>query len=285
MAAYLRPSSLDEALSALGDGAWTIIAGGTDYYPARVGLPLDDDILDISALSGLRSIRNDGGQWRIPALATWTDIQTADLPAWFDGLKAAAREVGGAQIQNAGTLCGNLCNASPAADGMPVLLSLDAEVELSSRAGIEVLPLAAFVQGNRRTALREDQLVSAVLIPAPGASKEGGRAGGCFLKLGARRYMVISISMVAAALEVDAVGLVTRAAVAVGACSEVAQRLPGLEAELIGKPVGAALGDAVLAEHFASLTPIADPRGTADYRLESAATLCRRALTQLGEAL
>lgn len=97
--------------------------------------------------------------------------------------------------------------------------------------------------------------------------------------------MVISIAMVAAALEVDAAGLVTRAAVAVGACSEVAQRLPSLEAALIGKPSGAALGDAVLAEHFASLTPIADPRGTADYRLESAATLCRRALTQLGDAL
>ena len=281
MAAYLRPSSLDEALSALGDGAWTIIAGGTDYYPARVGLPLDDDILDISALTDLRSIRIDGGQWRIPALATWSDILAADLPAWFDGLKAAAREVGGAQIQNAGTLCGNLCNASPAADGMPVLLSLDAEVELSSRAGIEVLPLAAFVQGNRRTALREDQLVSAVLIPAP----ETSRAGGCFLKLGARHYLVISIAMVAAALEVDEAGLVTRAAVAVGACSEVAQRLPALEAALVGKLADAALGDAVLAEHFASLAPIADPRGTADYRLESASILCRRALAQLGEAL
>ena len=125
---YLRPTALDDALAALSSRPLTVLAGGTDFYPARVGAPLDDDVLDITALQSLRAIEEHADHWRIPALATWTDIVEADLPPWFDGLKLAAREIGGRQVQNAGTLCGNLCNASPAADGVPVLLSLDAEV-------------------------------------------------------------------------------------------------------------------------------------------------------------
>ena len=124
-------------------------------------------------------------------------------------------------MQNAGTLCGNLCNASPAADGVPVLLSLDAEVELASLERRETMPLADFIRGNRQTALAPDQLMVAVRVPKPRAE----RARGHFLKLGARRYLVISIVMVAAALEADAAGRVARAAVSVGACSPVARRL------------------------------------------------------------
>ena len=126
MPGYLRPTALDDALAALSSRRLTVLAGGTDFYPARVGAPLDDNVLDITALAALRGIEERDDHWRIPALATWTDLVHADLPPWFDGLKLAAREIGGRQVQNAGTLCGNLCNASPAADGVPVLLSLDA---------------------------------------------------------------------------------------------------------------------------------------------------------------
>ena len=123
----------------------------------------------------------------------------ADLPPLFDALKAAAREVGGVQIQNAGTVAGNVCNASPAADGMPALLALGAEVELQSAAGSRRLPLDDFVLGSRRTARRADELVSALHIPARAA---GARS--VFLKLGGRRYLVISITMVAVLIELDA---------------------------------------------------------------------------------
>ena len=196
---YLRPTTLDDALAALGSRRLTVLAGGTDFFPARVGAPLDDDVLDITALDDLRAIEERDDHWRIPALATWTDLVDAPLPPWFDGLKLAAREIGGRQVQNAGTLCGNLCNASPAADGVPVLLSLDAEVELASCERRETMPLAAFLRGNRSTALAPDQLMLAVRIPKPGT----GRARGHFLKLGARCYLVISIVMVAAAIEAD----------------------------------------------------------------------------------
>jgi CO/xanthine dehydrogenase FAD-binding subunit len=123
------------------------------------------------------------------------------------------------QIQNSGTVAGNLCNASPAADGVPPLLALDASVELASVAGTRRLKLDDFILGPRRTARRADELLAAILIPKPRAA-----AHSHFLKLGARRYLVISIAMVAAAIESER-GKITTARVAVGACGPVAQRL------------------------------------------------------------
>ena len=275
---YLRPTELDDALAALGSRRLTVLAGGTDFYPARVGAPLDEAVLDITALGRLRAIEERADHWRIPALATWTDLVHAPLPPWFDGLKLAAREIGGHQVQNAGTLCGNLCNASPAADGVPVLLSLDAAVELASQERRVTMPLAAFLHGNRETALTPDQLMVAVRIPKPRAE----RAGAHFLKLGARRYLVISIVMVAAALEADPAGRVARAAVAVGACSPVARRLPSLERALLGRPCDRALGETVTAAHMAPLAPVDDARGSAAYRLDAARTVTARALAALG---
>src|SRR5690348_3090951 len=110
---YLSPRSVGEAVSLLRFGGLTVVAGGTDFYPARVGRPLVEDVLDISAIGGLRGITDEGDAWRIGATTTWTDVIAADLPPLFDGLKRAGREVGGPQIQNAATVCGNLCNASP----------------------------------------------------------------------------------------------------------------------------------------------------------------------------
>ena len=107
MASYLRPTSLQDALEALGDSPRVIVAGGTDYYPARVGKPLDDDVLDVTAIDGLRAIEETDDSFRIGALTTWTDVIRADLPPAFDMLKEAAREVGSVQIQTAGTLAGN----------------------------------------------------------------------------------------------------------------------------------------------------------------------------------
>ncbi len=278
---YLRPTALDDALAALSGRRLTVLAGGTDFYPARVGKPLDDAVLDITALEDLRAIEEHADHWRIPALATWTDLIDAPLPPWFDGLKLAAREIGGRQVQNAGTLCGNLCNASPAADGVPVLLSLDAEVELASCARRETMPLGDFLRGNRETARASDQLMLAVRVPRP----RSGRARGHFLKLGARRYLVISIVMAAAALEADAEGRIVRAALAVGACSPVAQRLPALERALLGRRVDGALGETVTEAHMAPLAPLDDARGSAAYRLDAARTLTSRTLAELGSMM
>src|SRR5215831_8338930 len=115
---YLRPTDLDAALSALKTRRLAVLAGGTDFFPAHVGRLLPDDILDITALASLRGVREEASSFRIGALTTWSELLATPLPACFDGLKLAAREVGGRQVQNAATLAGNLCNASPAADGL-----------------------------------------------------------------------------------------------------------------------------------------------------------------------
>ncbi len=273
MGTYLRPTSLNDALDALRANPCVILAGGTDFYPARVGRALDEDILDITALADLRGVADNGDHWRIGALTTWTDIVEAPLPACFDGLKLAAREVGGVQIQNAGTVAGNLCNASPAADGVPPLLALDAEVELSSAEGPRLLPLSDFVTGNRTTVRRPDEVLTAIRVP-----KRPDAAVSTFLKLGSRKYLVISIVMVAVTLE-PADGAVERVSIAVGACSPVAQRLTALERDLVGVPLSGALAGRVTAVHIdAALSPIDDIRGSGDYRRDSALALVRRAL-------
>jgi CO/xanthine dehydrogenase FAD-binding subunit len=278
MGSYQRPSDLDQGLQALAAGNLTIVAGGTDYYPARVERPLAEDVLDVTGLTTLRAIELTGDDLRIGAGVTWSDLIATRLPRCFDALKQAAREVGGRQIQNAGTLAGNLCNASPAADGIPPLLTLDARVELASLAGARELPLAEFVTGNRRTRRRPDELMTAILVRPP-----AGPARSRFLKLGARKYLVISIVMVAAVIEEAENGTVAAARIAIGACSAVAQRLPELEAALVGRRLEPRLGSAVEPGHLSALTPIDDIRGPAAYRRAAALILTRRILAQLGQ--
>lgn len=279
MGRWLRPRSMEEALALLAaEPALTPFAGGTDLYPARAarfawGQDFPDAMLDLGALPGLAAIEEMPTHWRIGARVTWAALRDAALPPEFDALRAAAREVGGAQIQNRGTIAGNLCNASPAADGVPPLLALDAEVELASLRGLRRLPLEHFVLGNRRTARTADELVTAVLVP-----KRDGTLRSGFEKLGARRYLVISIVMAAATLRLKQ-GRIAEAAVAVGACAPVARRLPALEAALQGTRPGAL---AVTPAHLAGLAPIDDPRASAAYREEAALAVVQRLLARLG---
>ncbi|MCP5366670.1 MAG: xanthine dehydrogenase family protein subunit M [Hyphomicrobiales bacterium] len=270
---YYSPRSLEDALNLAAAPGRRIIAGGTDFYPAQGDRPLTDDVIDITAIDGLRAITADNGAIRIGAAATWTDLVDAPLPPACDGLKMAAREVGGVQIQNAATVAGNLCNASPAADGVPPLLTLDAAVEVAAPGGRRTVPLADFITGNRRTVLAPGEIVTAIVLPAPAAG-----ARGHFVKLGARRHLVISIAMVAVVLEPGAGGTVAAARIAVGACSPVARRLADLEADLAGAALDGGLGARVAEGHLAVLSPIDDIRATAAYRRDAARTLVARCL-------
>ncbi|MGA0598320.1 FAD binding domain-containing protein [Enterovirga sp. CN4-39] len=270
---YLRPSTLSEACEVLAQRPVQILSGGTDVFPALVDRPAPETVLDISGVEELRGIVQTESEIRIGARTTWSELARAELPPAFDALRAAAREVGSVQIQNVATIAGNLCNASPAADGVPPLLILDAEVELASRAGLRRLPLGEFVLGNRRTARNPDEILSAVIVSR---ARTGGRSA--FVKLGARRYLVISIAMVAARLATDGERRIREAAFAVGSCSAVAQRLPALEAELVGRLAGPGLVSLVRAEHLSGLSPIDDVRGSASYRLDAAHELVGRAL-------
>lgn len=258
---------------ALADRQAQVLAGGTDFYPALGDRPAQGAVLDVSALGELRGVSFEQDRIRIGGLTTWSDILRAPLPRCFDALKGAAREVGSVQIQNRGTVAGNLCNASPAADGVPPLLALDAEVELTSRAGTRRVALAEFITGNRRTVRRSNELLTAVLVP-----RVLENAASAFVKLGARRYLVISIAMVAAVVRPDATGRVAEARIAVGSCSVVARRLVALERELVGAEISSGFDGRVRREHLQPLSPIDDVRATAEYRMDAAQTLVERAL-------
>ena len=270
---YSRPKTLDAALHALARNEGQILSGGTDFFPALGDRPAHDRVIDISGLTEIKGIAIEADHIRIGGLTTWSQLVATPLPRCFDGLKSAAREIGGIQIQNRGTVGGNLCNASPAADSVPPLLALDAGVELVSAVGTRRVSLADFIVGNRKTVRRPDEILANVIVP-----RTVDDAASAFLKLGARRYLVISIVMVAAVVKTDNAGSVTDARIAVGSCSAVARRLTLLERALVGVPARNGLGATTLAEHLAQLSPINDVRATATYRNDAALTLVGRVL-------
>ncbi len=281
MANYFQPDTIEEALALKAASPLTVLAGGTDIYPAKVtreawGPRMEQDILDISRIASLRGIERSGGTWRIGALATWTEIAKASLPGLFDALKLAAIEIGGRQIQNRGTIAGNICNASPAADGVPCLAVMDASVELHGSHGTRTVPVFEFIDGYRSTILAGDELVTAILIPEkPDATRAH------FLKLGARRYLVISITMAACVIVPDRDGNIASAAISVGACSEKAVRLDALEAVLLGAPLDSDLSGHVAPSQFNGLSPIDDVRASGEYRRASAIQAVNELLRQV----
>ena len=254
-----------------------MLAGGTDVYPQHVGRTLTPPVIDIGGLAELRGVERTGDGYRIGALTRWADVATADLPGCFDGLRAAARQVGSVQVQNAATVGGNLCNASPAADGIPPLLTLDASVELTSTAGRRVVPLDAFLTGYRQTALRPDELLTAVLVPsgrrgcavrvlearAPPLPGDLGRDGG-----GVSWWSMRRVSWWTP-----------------GWRSGRARRWRSVSARSSRSWWAGRLRRSIapaISAHLSSLSPIDDVRATADYRRAAAAVLVSRALASLG---
>lgn len=280
---YRRADDLDDALRLRSLGGWTPLAGGTDFYPARVGRVVRESLLDLGEVEALRGIAHavdPQGEpvLRIGAMTPWSAIVRASPGDAFAALQQAAREIGGVQVQNRATVGGNLCNASPAADGVAALLALDARLELASVRGRRRLAVDEFVLGVRRTALAPDELLVAIELPL---RSRGARSA--FLKLGHRRSLVISIAMVAVAVEFDANDRLAHCAIAVGACAPVAVRLRALESRLLGaaRPAlvqrfDASLGD----ETLAPLQPIDDVRASARYRRRAAIELARRLVAE-----
>lgn len=268
---FARPDTLTQAIALRAQGC-RVLAGGTDLYPGA-GDQLSGDVLDLTAIPALRGIISGPDGLRIGSCTTWSDLAEATLPPALTALQQAARQVGGRQVQNAGTLGGNLCNASPAADGVPPLLALEAAVELTGPEGTRSLPLGQFITGPRRTALQPGEILTAITLPSPALT---GRSA--FVKLGARAHLVISIAMAAARISLEQ-GRITQAALAVGSCGPVACRLPQLEAAIIGLTLAEAL-DQITPAALDALSPIDDIRATAAYRREAAAELVRRAVTE-----
>ena len=270
MTGYYRPDNLEEALEFLNEQPRILLAGGTDFFPARVGKPINENVLDITGINSLRSIEIRSESIKIGALTTWSDIVQSNLPPAFNGLKKAAITIGGIQTQNAATICGNICNASPAADSVPNLMALDAKVKLQAANETRILNLEDFLIDNRKTARMPNELVSEILIPFPNEKSRGN-----FEKLGARAYLVISIVMVGAVVELDNQQTVLNLKIAVGSCSPVAKRLRLLEKEAVGQKIKSII---IESKHIGSLKPIDDIRATANYRANIIPELLTRAI-------
>jgi CO/xanthine dehydrogenase FAD-binding subunit len=268
-----RPSTLKDACTVLAETSSQIVNGGTCFSPAVKDRRAPGPLLDLSRLKELKVIQTTNDAVRIGGRITWSEIATAELPPCFDVLKQAARKVGSIQIQNVATVAGNLCNASSAADGVPPLLALDAEVELMSSAAQRRIGLWNFIVGDRKTIRCDDEILTAIIVPRTIDTGES-----VFFKLGARSFLAASIVTVAVVVEQDAMGRARQVRVAAGSCSPVAQRLRNLEPRLVRKRAEPGLGDVAVEADLAALCPGDDVQATAAYRRDAALTLVRRAI-------
>ena len=271
---YYRPDKINDALDCLSREKLTIAAGCTDLLPSTQKDNLGNNILDISGIKSLSKISFENGFRRIGSGVTWTDlVENNDLPKCYDMLKECSLQIGSRQIQNLGTIGGNLCNASPAADGVPCLLSLDASIELLSINGKRILKLEDFIKGSRKTELHNNEILSAILIP-----KEAERGCSSFLKLGARKYLVISIAMIACKINLEK-DIISEIAISIGSCSAVAKRIKSLEKILLGKSIMDDLETTILNFNYKNyLSPINDIRGTNSYRLQVSKVLVKNSI-------
>ena len=269
--ALLEPRTVGDALALLRDeGPLVPLAGCTDVYVSlNFGTATATRFLNLWGLDELRGIEEmDGGGVRVGALTTHTDLVRSPLVQdRLPILAAACREVGGVQIQNRGTLAGNVANGSPAGDTLPVLAVAEAVVVLRSADGERRVPFTAFYTGYRATVMRPDELIVAIEIPpVPGAP--------WFRKVGTRAAQAIS-KVVMAAVRSE------RPRVALGSVAATVIRLPRTEAALAS---GAGIDEArrVLMDE---VTPIDDLRSTADYRRRVAANLLQRWWDAADEAI
>jgi len=264
----LMPSSLDEACRLMAAGDVTPMAGGTDlmvHWPVNLGAR-SRDYLDLSGVAELRPIRWTDAELILGGGTTYWDVISdprcaAELPL----LAFAARQVGAVQIQTRGTWAGNIVNASPAADGVPVLLAYDAVVELRSTSGSRAVALADFYSGYKKLAKRPDELVTAVRIPRRAHSFE------YFEKVGARRAQLIT--KVGVAIAHSAAGW----RVAANSVAPFVCRCRAIEGAL-DRRTAIASPDDLFPLIDADVKPIDDIRSTALYRRAVLARLIYHAL-------
>lgn len=277
------PTALGEAYALLNDsdgGAWRPLAGGTDLMvtmTGEIGEP-PSRVLDIWGLDELRGIRLEGDALVIGALTTYTELRRSpEVAEHAPALAEAAATIGAAQIQNRGTLGGNVMNASPAGDTLPVLLALDAEMVLGSVRGERTVAASDFWPAYRETARRPDELLLRIGIP-----RMTGRQVR-FRKVGTRRAQAISkVVMALAWVSAAADAPWTEVRLALGSVAATTVRVPDVEALLEAARPTREVADAAAAALTAAIEPIDDVRSTAAYRRLVAGRVLHRLIRDAG---
>ena len=274
----VSPTSLEEAYAVMAGGSHRPIAGGTDRMVQLEADVIEPPaaILDLWRLDALRGISTDGYEVTIGALTTHTQLRDSPvIGARLPALEAAAATVGAAQIQNRGTIGGNICNASPAGDTLPVLLAADAIFDLGSTRGERAVPAREFWTGYRETARQEDELLLRVRFPVDRSRRTR------FRKIGTRQAQAISKVVMALSYRPDG-GVWRDVRLAIGSVAATTIRATETEKVLEGGAPRETVADhaaAVLAEE---LRPIDDVRSTADYRRSVSARVLHRLLREEG---
>ncbi len=275
------PRLLADAYRLLTDGgaAWRPVAGGTDLLVEITGElgPPPDRVLDIWGLDELRGINLDGDELVIGALTTYTELrQSALVGELLPALAQASATIGAAQIQNRGTVGGNLVHASPAGDTLPIWLATDSVVVLGSAGGERSVAAMDFFTGYRETARRDDELVLRVRVPLL------PRRHVRFRKVGTRRAQAISKVVMAVSWLTGDDGAWIDTRVALGSVAATPVRAGATEAALDGQRPVRAAADAAVAALEAEIQPIDDVRSTADYRRLVAGRVLRRLIREEG---
>jgi CO/xanthine dehydrogenase FAD-binding subunit len=282
---FCRPADLSEALAFLaaapeGERTW-LMAGGTDLMVGVNSRALElRRVLDIWDLDELRAVELDEDMLTLGALTTYTQlIEDPWINRAVPLLREAALEVGAVQIQNRGTLGGNIANGSPAGDTLPVLAVHEAEVVLVSRAGSRRVPFLEFYTGYRTTQMRHDELIYRVRIPIERPDQRHA-----WHKMGTRRAQSISKVMMAALAEVHD-GVIRDLRLAFGSVAPTVIRARATEQALRGRRIDAASIELARATVQQDVRPIDDVRSSARFRRQVSANLTARFLTDLLEAL
>jgi xanthine dehydrogenase small subunit len=276
------PGTIEEAFRLLDNRphAITVIAGGTDLMVLMNARKLNArEFLDIWGVDELRGITDDGASLRIGSLTTYTQlIKSSLVQEYAPALVAASRTIGAVQIQNRGTIGGNIVNASPAGDSLPVLAAADAQIEVGSLRGKRQVPLNQFYTAYRQTVLQPDELVLNVILPKLRAGERD-----FFFKVGTRRAQAIS-KVVLSARARSMGGRLESVRIGVGSVAPTVIRARDTEALLSGRPLTPVLIEQARREIAQEVSPITDLRSTEHYRRAVTANVLARLLHQLGGA-
>ena len=275
---FVAPHSLSEAKGLLSDGAIaSVLAGGTDLLVGvRLGTRSPERVVDLTQIPELTAIPVDSDSVQIGAAASaFSILHNSDVPSCFPGLAEALDLIGSTQIQGRCSAGGNLCNASPAADSIPALIANNAQCLITGPAGDHQMPVEDFVVGPSKNALKEGELLVALMLPRPSS-----QTADAYLRLTPRTEMDIAVAGVGVSLTLDGDGTCTAARVSIGAVALTALLVEEAGAALVGTQLEATAIEAAVAASREAACPISDKRGTAEYRTHVVGVLVARAVAQ-----
>ena len=274
---YLRPRTLKMASSLVRKygSAARILAGGTDLLvKMKQGVEKPSYVIDLKGIPKLDQLTYENGTLRIGALVNLSTLEKSALVREkFATISEAVGSIGSLQVRNRGTVGGNICNASPAADSPAALIAMGAKAKIYSPENPRIVPLESFFTGVGKTVLQPGEFLTEIEVPEPVP-----RSGSAFIKHGVRNAMEIALINVGASVVLNGEGVCTDARIVLGSVAPTHIRARKAEASLVGKKIDDSLIEKAAEMAREEISPISDIRASADYRREVTKVLVKRAL-------